>query len=128
DRFSEQSQRLLEIRADNDGKRKREIESLTHGDPFEEFYRQLNQIREFHRRYPNEPVENLERAYKRRATEATGDDDVMFGDANIDAMFTGEELHGRYLDLTQCHTEYLNLPNVKRISYLQYLEQFDRFV
>lgn len=52
----------------------------------------------------------------------------MFGDANIDAMFTGEELHGRYLDLTQCHTEYLNLPNVKRISYLQYLEQFDRFV
>lgn len=42
-------------------------------------------------------------------------------------MFTGEESNGRYFDLTQSHEEYLNLPNAKRITYLQYLSVFDRF-
>lgn len=42
-------------------------------------------------------------------------------------MFTGEESNGRFLDLTSLHEEYLNLPNVKRLSYLQYLDHFDAF-
>jgi splicing factor 3A subunit 3 len=43
-------------------------------------------------------------------------------------MFTGEEAFGRFLDLTTIHEQYLNLPGIKRLSYLQYLDSFDSFV
>ena len=42
-------------------------------------------------------------------------------------MFTGEEAFGKFLDLTTLHEQYLNLPGVKRITYLQYLTLFDTF-
>lgn len=42
-------------------------------------------------------------------------------------MFTGEEAFGRFLDLTTIHELYLNLPGIKRVSYLQYLDMFDIF-
>ena len=42
-------------------------------------------------------------------------------------MFTGEESNGRFLDLTTLHEDYLNLPGVKRMTYLQYLDSFDAF-
>ncbi|KAF3927689.1 hypothetical protein ABW21_db0203725 [Orbilia brochopaga] len=119
-RFENQSKRLFDLYADKDGSREKEINSLSHGDPFAEFYTQLAEIRDFHRRYPNEPVEDLARTYKRRPP--------LEGEiAMIDNMFTGEEFHGRFFDLTQLHEEYLNLKGVKRISYLQYLNIFDKF-
>lgn len=93
---------------------------MTTGDQFEEFYKQLEGIRDFHKRYPNEPVENLERAYKRRQP---GEGEVP--GMEIDNMFTGEEGFGQYLDLTMIHEDYLNLPGVKRLSYVQYLDVFD---
>jgi splicing factor 3A subunit 3 len=88
----------------------------------EEFYKQLEEVKDFHRRYPNEPVENLERAYKRRHP---AEGEVMVSET--DNMFTGEESNGRFLDLTTLHEDYLNLPGVKRLNYLQYLDTFDAF-
>ena len=96
---------------------------MSTGDPFDEFYKQLNEIKDFHRRYPNEPVENLERAYKRKAL-GDGESATL----EVDHMFTGEEAFGRFLDLTTLHEEYLNLRGAKRLSYLQYLNTFDSFV
>ncbi|KAI9750362.1 MAG: hypothetical protein M1815_001850 [Lichina confinis] len=120
-RIQDQSKRLLDIYHDADGARQRELQAISTGDPLDEFYRQLNEMKDFHRRYPNEPVENLERAYKKGAmdTEAMA--------AQIDRMFTGEEAFGRYLDLTLPHEGYLNLRGVKRLTYLQYLDVFDVF-
>lgn len=126
DRFQDQSKRLLEIERDADGSRAKEIESISRGDPFEEFYRQLNGVKDFHRKYPNEPVENLERAYKRRAVEGLGGAGGIDA-VDVDSMFTGEEFNGRFLDMTEHHSNYLNLPGVKRITYLQYLGVFDKF-
>ena len=79
-------------------------------------------MKEHHRQYPNEPVENLERAYKRRRPDE-GETIV----SEVDNMFTGEEGNGRFLDLTNLHEDYLNLPNIKRLTYLQYLDYFDAF-
>lgn len=42
-------------------------------------------------------------------------------------MFTGEEAFGLFLDLIQLHEDYLNIPGVKRLSYIQYIDQFDAF-
>jgi splicing factor 3A subunit 3 len=102
--------------------REREVQSISTGEQFDEFYKQLGELKEHHKRYPNEPVENLELAYKRRQP-VEGEPYVN----EIDNMFTGEEGFGQYLDLTALHEQYLNLPNVKRLSYVQYLEIFDSF-
>ncbi|KAG7106678.1 Pre-mRNA-splicing factor sap61 like protein [Verticillium longisporum] len=45
----------------------------------------------------------------------------------VDSLFSGEEAFGRFFDLYTSHEAYLNLPNVKRLTYLQYLEVFDNF-
>ncbi|KAI1613228.1 hypothetical protein EDD37DRAFT_338906 [Exophiala viscosa] len=121
-RIQEQSKRLLDIYKDAEGLRLKEVQSLSTGDPLEEFYKQLEEVKDFHRRYPNEPVENLERAYKRRRPEE-GEPIT----SEIDNMFTGEESNGRFLDLTSLHEDYLNLPGIKRLTYLQYLDNFDAF-
>jgi len=98
------------------------VQSISTGEQFDEFYKQLGEIKEHHKRYPNEPVENLELAYKRRQP-AEGEPHVN----EIDKIFTGEEGFGQYLDLTAMHEQYLNLPGVKRLTYVQYLEIFDSF-
>ncbi|GAB7346970.1 hypothetical protein MBLNU459_g3128t1 [Dothideomycetes sp. NU459] len=123
DRIKSQSRRGLDLYADPDGARAHEIQSISTGDPFDEFYKQLTSIKDFHKRYPNEPVENLERAYKRRAV---GDDQPMPSD--VDSMFTGEEAFGRFFDLTALHEDYINLAGIKRrITYLNYLDSYDNF-
>lgn len=119
-RIEHQSKRLLEIYQDAGDARAQEIQSIGTGEPIEEFYMQLGEIKKFHQKYPNEPVENLERAYKKPPPgESAG--------LEIDNMFTGEEAYGRFFDLTLLHEQYLNLPSIKRLSYLQYLDNFDVF-
>ena len=114
---------MIEIYNDTEGARAHEIQAISTGEPFDEFYKQLGEIKDFHRRYPNEGVENLERAYKRKAP-GEGESTT----AEVDNMFTGEEAFGKFLDLTTLHEDYLNLQGVKRLSYLQYLDSFDTFV
>lgn len=67
-------------------------------------------------------MENLERAYKKK-TLGEGEAPVY----EIDNLFTGEEAFGKFLDLTTIHELYLNLPSIKRLTYLQYLDAFDTF-
>ena len=121
-----QSKKLLTIYEDANGTRQEEIRNLTLGDPMESFMKEIADIKDFHRRYPNERVENLEKAYKKRSPE-----DRAQAIATIDAMFTGEEGFGRFFDLTTLHEQYLNLPiqqpGGKRLTYLQYLDLFDCF-
>ncbi|KAI0891224.1 hypothetical protein F4806DRAFT_483466 [Annulohypoxylon nitens] len=122
DRISSQSSKLLSLYRDADGSRSREIQQIGSGDPMEEFHKQLTDIKNFHAKYPNEPVENLERAYRpKKGPDAESQPSV------VDTMFTGEEAFGRFFDLHTCHELYLNLPNAKRLSYLQYLDLFDNF-
>lgn len=125
DRIQSQSKRALEIYADREA-RTQEVQAISTGDTFETFRDEIAKIKSFHERYPNEPVENLERAYKR--TEDGGPQSGFAGD--IESMFTGEEAFGRFFDLTMLHEEFLNLPGVKgvkKVSYLQYLDVFDAF-
>jgi splicing factor 3A subunit 3 len=122
DRIQDQSKRLLDIYKDADGLRSKEIQTISTGEPLKEFYSQLADIKSFHQKYPNEPVENLERAYKKKAP-AEGEPMI----SEVDNMFTGEEAFGRFFDLTTLHEQYLNLPGIKRLTYLQYLDAFDTF-
>jgi splicing factor 3A subunit 3 len=39
-----------------------------------------------------------------------------------------KKLLAKFMDLTTIHELYLNLPSIKRLTYLQYLDAFDSFV
>ncbi|KAK4040869.1 hypothetical protein C8A01DRAFT_35139 [Parachaetomium inaequale] len=120
DQIQSQSADLLPLYDDKSGLRSREILQISTGDPFEEFYRQVSNVKEHHGRYPNEQAENSEQWYRPRRG---GDDQPYI----VESMFSGEEAYGRFFDLHNCHDAYLNLPNAKRLGYMQYLEAFDNF-
>lgn len=125
DQAKTQSARLKKIYEDADGEREREIQALASGDTFESFYKELEEIKDFHRRYPNEPVENLEKVYKKWTPE-----EQAAAVANAETMFTGEEGFGRFFDLTMLYEQYQNLrfhQHSRRWTYLQYLDHFDVF-
>ncbi|KAF2798852.1 hypothetical protein K505DRAFT_371406 [Melanomma pulvis-pyrius CBS 109.77] len=120
-----QSVRLDKIYKDAEGEKDQEARNLCTGDTMASFLKEISAIRDFHRRYPNERVENLEKAYKKRTPEERAA--VI---ANVERMFTGEEGFGKYFDLTMLHEQYLNLPvlqHARRLTYLQYLDIFDVF-
>jgi len=124
--IEDRSHRLLTIYKDVDRKREDEVRAIALGDPMESFAKKIKEIKEYHQKYPNMPVENLERAYKRRTPE-----DQTESVAAIEALFTGEEGFGRFFDLTTLHDQYSNLPahhQSRRLTYLQYLDVFDVFV
>jgi splicing factor 3A subunit 3 len=120
DQIQQQSADLLPLYEDKTGLRSKEILQISTGDPLEEFYRQVNGVKDHHARYANEQAENSEQWYRPRKG---GDDQPYI----VDSMFSGEEAYGRFFDLHSCHEAYLNLPNAKRLGYMQYLEVFDNF-
>src|SRR6478735_8346735 len=67
--IEERSGRLMSIYQDADGKLDDEVRNLTLGDPMESFAREVSNIKAYHSKYTNMPVENLEKAYKRRSPE-----------------------------------------------------------
>jgi splicing factor 3A subunit 3 len=124
-RIEHQSDRLLKIYEDVDGEKDREARDISTGDTMDSFLKQMASIKDHYHRYPNEPVENLEKAYKHRTPE-----DQARAVARTESLFTGEEGFGRFFDLTMLHEQYLNLPihqQARRVTYLQYLDSFDNF-
>ncbi|KID95549.1 splicing factor 3A subunit 3, partial [Metarhizium majus ARSEF 297] len=122
DQIQRQSSNLLNLYKDENGTRAGELQELNTGDPFDAFYKQLGDIREHHARYPNEQAENSEQRYKQKR----GDPSAPVATV-VDTIFSGEEAFGRFFDLHTCYDSFLNLPKVKRLTYLQYLEYFDNF-
>lgn len=135
DRITERNSFLLDFYNDSTGERKRELNQLGNqnenqnenqdGDgeignsassTFTEFYQRLNKIKDYHSKYPSlEPVSfnnnlNLPEIHE----------------IGLERKFSGEESNGRYLDLYQLHEKFLNLKGVKKLSYLSYLDKFDR--
>ncbi|KJZ74509.1 hypothetical protein HIM_06105 [Hirsutella minnesotensis 3608] len=123
EQHQQQNANLIQILERGEERRKK-LAELEGCDPFAEFYKGLDKINEYHARYPNQQAENPENRYKPK------DSDDPAGSMNtiVDAMFSGEEAYGRFFDLHQQHDAFLNLPGVKRLNYIQYLENFDSFV
>ncbi|KAJ3241615.1 hypothetical protein HDU78_001744 [Chytriomyces hyalinus] len=119
ERIQSRSAFLIDSYNDLDGSRKSEIASISNtGDDFAEFYDRLKSIKDHFRRNPDEKVEVLEQEL------AKVDEDQEIED--IENMFSGEEMRGRFLDLNACFAQYINLKNVKRINYLAYISEFDK--
>uniref|UniRef100_A0AAY4BLX5 Matrin-type domain-containing protein n=1 Tax=Denticeps clupeoides TaxID=299321 RepID=A0AAY4BLX5_9TELE len=121
-RYMEVSANLRDSYEDKDGMRKDELNAISGPNEFAEFYNRLKQIKEFHRKHPNEicipmsvEFEELMKAHDNPSEEAQ----------NL-VEFTDEEGYGRYLDLHDCYLKYINLKSVEKVDYISYLSSFDQ--
>ncbi|XP_078485903.1 splicing factor 3A subunit 3 [Ciona intestinalis] len=122
DRSMEVSATLTDLYEDKDGLRKEEIQALAGPHEFQEFYKRLKVIKEFHRKHPNEifvPMSSEFNALDESREKPT--DEV-----NNLVEFSDEEAYGRFLDLHECYMKYINLKGVDRVSYVRYLDIFDK--
>ncbi|XP_006808654.1 splicing factor 3A subunit 3-like [Neolamprologus brichardi] len=122
DRYMEVSANLRDLYEDKDGMRRDELAAISGPNEFAEFYNRLKQIKEFHRKHPNEisipmsaEFEELMKARDNPSEEAQNMVD-----------FTDEEGYGRYLDLHDCYLKYINLKGAEKLEYITYLSSFDQ--
>lgn len=122
ERYDECTYSLREIYEDKDGGRKEEVAALSGPNEFAEFYARLKQIKDFHRRHPGEvsvPM-SVEFDELKKIRESPGDE------ANNMVEFSDEEGYGKFLDLHECYTLYINLKGVDRTDYISYITSFDQ--
>lgn len=103
---------LLASYEDKDDILKEELSTIRGPQMFTSFYEALNATREYHQKFPNLPV-----------------NDPLHSISDVNVMFSGEEVFGKYLDLNELFPRYCNLPGVpsKDQDYLQYLDKFNSF-
>ncbi|CAM9022666.1 hypothetical protein WICANDRAFT_36002 [Wickerhamomyces anomalus NRRL Y-366-8] len=70
-------------------------------------------------------VKNLGSIYAMKSSNSNILSEIGSG-IDLNLMFSGEEYFGKYLDLVEFHEIWLNLSSLK-ISYVKYLEIFDKF-
>lgn len=120
--IADRSTQLVGHYGDADGTRAAEIKALSGPDEFAEFYTRLKGIRERHRRFAGEIVEPISNDIISSEDSASG---KYPGQSLVE--FSGEEGHGRFLDLHAVYDMYLNLGFVKeKIDYTDYILTFDR--
>ncbi|KAH3739064.1 hypothetical protein DPMN_045710, partial [Dreissena polymorpha] len=120
DRYAECTSELHELYEDKDGLRKEEVQALYGPNEFQEFYSRLKNLKDFHRKHPNEisvPM-SVEFDEINKLKENADDNTNM-------VEFSDEEGYGKYLDLHECHTQFINLKGIEKIDYISYLSTFD---
>uniref|UniRef100_A0A2K5ZBD3 Matrin-type domain-containing protein n=1 Tax=Mandrillus leucophaeus TaxID=9568 RepID=A0A2K5ZBD3_MANLE len=106
DRYTEVSGNPRDLYDDKDGLRKEGLNAISGPNEFAKFYNRLKQIKEFHRKPPNEIC-------------------VPMSAQNL-VEFTDEEGCGRYLDLHDCYLKYINLKASEKMDYITYPSIFDQ--
>lgn len=107
-----------------DNARKNEINSISNGNEFNEFYSRLKNIKDFYKTHPNDIAHPI--SYEFDEFLANRDNEINL------IEFTDEESYGKFLDLFEHFNMYLNLKNIigtkaLTFDYLTYLNTFDHF-
>ncbi|PWA83838.1 hypothetical protein CTI12_AA163700 [Artemisia annua] len=107
----------VDIYEDKDNARKEEIAALggqtaTGTNVFSAFYDRLKEIREYHRRVPSA-----------RIIDTTDEYEQLLEEEPV-VEFSGEESHGRYLDLHELYNYFINSKFGSKIEYSAYLDVF----
>ncbi|GAM22796.1 hypothetical protein SAMD00019534_059710, partial [Acytostelium subglobosum LB1] len=105
---------LAKIYQDEDQTRQNELSSIAGQGlaTFSAFYDRLREVKEYHRKFPALEVDRVGTS--------------LYYTPNV--TFSGNESHGRFLDLNELFEVYLNLPFVdKTLDYVGYLSLFNKF-
>ncbi|CAI5443196.1 unnamed protein product [Caenorhabditis angaria] len=123
DRYHEISNELVKLYKDEDGSRSMEMDAVSGPNEFAEFYSRLKVIKDAHRRNPEELAEPLSVEFQKI------NDEIANPERNEPDMieFSDEEAYGRFLDLHLVYDKFVNLKNVKRVDYMSYLLNFEKF-
>ncbi|KAE8228372.1 hypothetical protein CF326_g6700 [Tilletia indica] len=122
-------------------------------DLFGEFDGRLGRVRAYHEKYPTAPpdtaftlnFDQLEHiagaggvgALNTSSSSALAESSTSGAAASattvgaldfLDRMFSGEEAAGKFLDLYPSHTAFNNLKGVRRLTYLRYIDDFDKLL
>ncbi|KAJ3116528.1 hypothetical protein HK098_006575 [Nowakowskiella sp. JEL0407] len=120
DLISKRSVALRSLYEDQSGSLKSEIQDINSGSDLTAFYDRFNKIQQYHTKYPNEMTRVL-------GVEYTFGDFTAREEEELEAMFTAEESLGRYLDMHLLFDQWFTLNQGKKISYLEYLNEFGDF-
>lgn len=144
DRIVSRNRNLLDFYADETGARKQEQVALSSGQTngsattttttgdtgdatLDLFYSRLSHIKSYHEKYPAAPPETFTLDLPALENSIAPGQSGNVSLHPMDRLFSGEEGIGRYLDLYEYHSLYINLKGINRITYLKYLEQFHIF-
>ncbi|KAF3833618.1 hypothetical protein F7725_024822 [Dissostichus mawsoni] len=122
DRYMDVSLTVRDSYEDKDGMRKDELAAISGPNEFAEFYNRLKQIKEFHRKHPNEisiPMSaEFDELMKARDNPTEEEQNLV--------EFSDEEGYGRYLDLHDCYLKFINLKGAEKLEYISFLSSFDQ--
>lgn len=107
DQIQSSGERLLELYDDVDKARENELTDMSGENVFSTFYDRLKQIREYHRKFPDQQE----------------DEDY---EMKPKVKFQGAEVFGMFLDLHPLFERYINLPMFTKTDYRSYLGLFDK--
>ncbi|XP_067947719.1 splicing factor 3A subunit 3-like [Watersipora subatra] len=121
DRSTQDAAELLELYEDRDRQRLDEMQTIHGPNAFSEFYARLKNIRDFHRKHPNEISIPMSVEFEEidKARETVDDKTIL-----VD--FTDEEGYGKYLDLHESYERFINLKGIPKMDYITYLTTFDK--
>jgi len=110
---------VLEIMDDKDGSRREELGAMSGKEVFNSFYDRLKDIREYHRKFPDQ----TDVLYKEDGT-LMGLEDQILAEEPI-PEFTGEEGMGRWVDMHGLYQRFVNLKMLEGepMEYLSFLDQ-----
>lgn len=98
-----------------------EIESMygVGAQVFAQFYNKLQDIKDYHKQYPNIEVERPEAEILLNR---------FYSDEDVDIPFSLEESYGLHVDLNEKHQKYINLKGAsQQVDYVEYLQKFYKF-
>ncbi|KAL3314407.1 Splicing factor 3A subunit 3 [Cichlidogyrus casuarinus] len=114
--------KIIELYEDEDGLRKADIQALSGPNEFDEFYKRLKMIKDFHHIHPGEISVPLSIEYDK--FKELRENHLEAGATIIE--FSDEEGYGRFLDLYEVYDKYINLKGIIKLDYLSYLRSFER--
>lgn len=124
DRHSSSTSKLIEAYHDENGERATELNAMSGPGVFAEYYARLKAIKDYHRASKGEPANLLMLEFS-KINNFVEDPDRVEKDM---VKFTDEEGYGLFLDLHAIYNKFVNLKNIKKESYINYLTNFDHLV
>ena len=109
DQVQSRCNEAINLYTDKEGLLNNEIENMKQ-DSLQSFLKKLDDIQKYYTRNP----------------------DLEEGPSKLDEYseelnFTGDEYWGKYIDIHPCYSQYINLPSIKNIDYVDYLSFFYKF-
>lgn len=118
-RIQNATERVKDIMEDKDGSRREELGTMAGKDQFDAFYSRLRDIRDYHRKFPDQS----DLVYNDDGT-VMGLEDMILKEEPL-PEFTGEEGTGRWVDMHGLYNQFVNLKLLdgEPMEYLAFLDQ-----